>query len=648
MKKNFMMLGAAVMLASIAFGQKDSVKIAVLDDVTITANKFEQKQNSTGKVVTVIGKEQIEKSAGKTVSQLLNEQAGITINGALNNAGSVQTVYMRGASSGRTLILVDGIPANDPSMINNEFDLNLFSLNDVERIEVCRGAQSTLYGSDAVAGVINIITTKTDVTKPFNVKATASAGNYNTYKGSVQLYGKTKGLSYTTRYAKLYTKGFSAAYDSTGKGGFDRDGYNGDVANASLRYDFSPQLAVKTYLQYSRYKSDIDAAAFTDDKDDVISNKGLSTGVGIEYKTDQILLMGNYRYSDVSRNYFNDSTDNPGTLTRDEYYGKTQFVELYANIKMGKYITLLQGADYRFNGMNQDNFGTYPASPWGPAGSYSSHLDSVMSQASVYASLLFNALQGRLNIELGGRLNVHSRYGNNSTYTFNPSFKINEQFRLFGSIASGFKAPSLYQLYSMSGNPDLKAESSTNYEFGIQHSYKKASTRIVYFNRNIKNGIDFDYVTYKYFNFIKQRVQGLEIETALQVTNKFRVTANYTLLDATEETQSREDFSDTSYNYLLRRPKHNINITVSYQFTPAFYANLTGKYVSSREDAGGYMANDIKLDAYFLVGAYAEYKLNKNFKLFADAKNITNKKFFDINGYNSIPFMFNAGITFTL
>ena len=77
---------------------------------------------------------------------------------------------MRGASSGRTLILLDGIPVSDPSMINNEFDLNLFSINDIERIEICKGAQSTLYGSDAIAGVINIITVKKDVNKPFNVK----------------------------------------------------------------------------------------------------------------------------------------------------------------------------------------------------------------------------------------------------------------------------------------------------------------------------------------------------------------------------------------------------------------------------------------------------------------------------------------------
>jgi vitamin B12 transporter len=176
-------------LIFIAFGSnafaQDTAK--TLNPVVITATKYPVKQNQTGKVVTVVTKEQIEKSSGRTVGQLLNEQAGITISGALNNPGSNQTVYVRGASSGRALILIDGIPVNDPSLINNEFDLNLISLNDVERIEICRGAQSTLYGSDAIAGVINILTTKNDIKKAFNTDVTLAAGNYGTYRGNVQV-----------------------------------------------------------------------------------------------------------------------------------------------------------------------------------------------------------------------------------------------------------------------------------------------------------------------------------------------------------------------------------------------------------------------------------------------------------------------------
>ena len=160
----------------------------------------------------------LEKSEGKTVGQILNEQAGIIVNGSLNNLGTNQTVYVRGAGSGRTLITVDGIPVNDPSLIDNSFDLNLISVDNIERIEICKGAQSTLYGSDAIAGVINIITVNPNITKPLNLKATLAGGSFGTYKHNLQLFGMLANkLVYNIRYTHLNSHGFSSAYDSTGK-----------------------------------------------------------------------------------------------------------------------------------------------------------------------------------------------------------------------------------------------------------------------------------------------------------------------------------------------------------------------------------------------------------------------------------------------
>ncbi len=637
-------LGAALN----AVAQKDTLSGKPLDEVTVTtANKVEQKQSATGKVVTVITKETIEKSAGKSVAQVLNEQAGITINGAYNAAGAVQTVFMRGSNAGRTLILLDGIPMNDPSTITTDFDLNMFSINEVERIEVCRGAQSTLYGSDAIAGVINIITVKKDIAQPFNVKATATAGSLGTFKGNVQLYGKANKLTYTARYSKLKTNGFSSAYDSTGIKDFDKDGYDGNVVNAAVQYQATKNLMIKTFVLYSQYKADIDASTFTDEKDYTINNKQFTTGFGVNYKTDVVNIIGNYQYTDIKRNYTNDSAFVGGfnKFEKNDYYGRTQFGEVYASIKLGSGFTLLQGGDFRYGLMSNDYLSI---SSFGP---YNSNFkDSSMSQTSLYSSLIFNSTNKKLNIELGGRLNTHSKYGSNYTYTFNPSYTIDNHYRIFGSVATGFKTPSLYQLYAGggTGNPNLLPEKSVNYEVGIQQTHNKVSNRLVFFYRDINDGIDYSNVTFKYFNFIKQTVRGLEYEVSVQPTKNLSITANYTYLSSNEQTQSRVSFKDTGYTYLLRRPAHNINVNVGYQFAPSLYISVSGKTVSKRNDVGGYKKTDVELDGYFLLGAYAEYKLKKQLKFFVDAQNITNKKFFDNRGYNAIPTMVNGGVSFSL
>ena len=642
MSKKLTLLSTTLLASILALSQQDTLHGNPLDPVIVTANKTEQKQSTTGKVITVISKQQIERSAGKTVAQLLNEQAGITINGAFNNAGSVQTLYMRGAASGRAVILIDGIPVNDPSMINNEFDLNLFSINDVERIEICKGAQSTLYGSDAIAGVINIITIKNNIDKPLNLNSTVTGGSLGTFKGNLQLYGKADQLTYTARYAKLVTNGFSSAYDSSSKNNFDKDDYNGDAISAALQYQLNKKLLLKAFSQYSVYTAGVDAGVFTDKTNYDIHNKVFNAGTGFQFKNDKVLIAGNYQYSGMQRNY-NDNASIPAAtaFSLNDFHSIGQFAELYANSKLAKGLDLLTGIDYRYGSYNSSY---HSVSSFGP---YDSKFpDTSVSQNSVYASLHFTDASKKLNIELGGRYNHHSRYGNNSTFSFNPSYKINEAVRIFGSISSGFKAPTLYQL---SLNESLQPEQSVNYEAGIQLQQKIINTRLVFFSRKIDNGIDYNYITFSYFNYIKQVVNGVELELTVKPVEQFSITANYTYLSPKETTQNRITNKDTiTYHYLLRRPDNSFNLTAGWQANKKIYASISGKYVSSRYDVGGYKKADVNLDAYFLLSAYAEYHVCKYAKLFADAQNIGNVKFFDVRGYNSIPFFLNAGVTIHL
>jgi vitamin B12 transporter len=640
--KHWVFLLLPVAGSSSAFAQHDST-VKQLDQVVVTATRYPVKQGQTGKVVIVIPHEEIEKSIGKPLGELLSEQAGITVNGSLNDAGTNQSIYIRGAGSGRALVLIDGVPVNDPSQTDNSFDINLVPITMIERIEISKGAQSTLYGSDAIAGVINIITVKPDIKTPFNGKASLSGGNYGTYNGNAQVYGKLADqLTYNIRYNHDHTSGFPTARDSSHTASdvpFTNDGYRGDQVAGNLAWNPVSALTVKGFLQYSNYTTGIDAAAFTPAVDYTSANKSLMAGGGFTYKLSGTTISGNYLYSTANRHLLEDSVYGQSYYT-DQYFGKSQFVEIFACTNLGYGLTLLNGADYRFSSMNEDgSFGGYPLT----------FKDTSVSQTSMYSSLLYNGHNG-LSVELGGRLNTDSRYGSNYTYTFNPAWLIDNNWKLYGSIASAFKAPTLYQLYSSYGDPNLNPEKSTSYEAGIQFNNTVFNTRATWFHRKTRDGIDYNYFTNLYYNYDEEKGNGIEWEGSVKFARIWSLTANYTLLKMHEQTQSHVSYDDTTYDYALRVPEHTVNLTLGVRPVHGLFVSLSGHYESKRYDIGGYDVNfnplpDVTLDPFFILNGYAEYRVIHWLKLFAEGRNILNKKFYTIYGYNSIPALFTAGVT---
>ena len=173
--------------------QTDSSK--QLNEIIVTANRFPQKQVNTGKVMTVINKQEIERSPFASVGELLARQSGITVVGANNAPGTNNDLYVRGGGTGKTLVLVDGFPAYDGSTIRATFDINFLPLGEVERIEILKGGQSTLYGSDAVAGVINIITRKNENGKPA-LGLHLSTGSFGARAADLSNSGRLKNINY--------------------------------------------------------------------------------------------------------------------------------------------------------------------------------------------------------------------------------------------------------------------------------------------------------------------------------------------------------------------------------------------------------------------------------------------------------------------
>lgn len=643
MKKQLFVVAAGIVISSQLAAQDSS---RTLNPVVVTATKFLTKQSETGKVISVISREQLQRSAGKSLTEVLNQQAGITINGANNTPGTNQQLYLQGAASGNTLILVDGIPQNDASGISSEFDLNAFALDQIDRVEILKGAQSTLYGSDALAGVINIITKKS--APGMQTQATLSAGSFDTYKGSASISGSDENLlNYFVGYSHLRSGGLSAAYDSTGKAGFDNDGFDQDAFTGNLGFLIAPKLTARVNAKLNLQRNDVDAGAFADDKDYFVRNTNFSYGASLQYQLKNGQVLFNYNKNWVNRYYFDGKRSIGGFSDTQEgrYSSNTHFAELYTHLELSKHWKLLAGADFRGQSSDQRYAST---SIYGPYNSLPLSADTTRTnQFSGYASLLYG--NDRLNAELGGRFNHHSLYGSSATYSFNPSYRVGKNTKLFVNVSSGYKVPSLYQLFSEYGNRNLQPEQSINIQAGLQYGNDKVNVRLLGFKRDVSDVIifytDANFISF-YKNEDKQEDFGGEAEFTVRFTDKLTLVANYSYVDG--EIQSKTDLGkDTSINNLYRRPKHSINATLGYQFSKALYASVHTRNVSDFTEPQ-YAGAPYTMNGYTLVDVYAEYQLAKRFKLFVDLQNITDQRYFDLRGFNSKPFNFNGGITIQL
>ncbi|RAJ10544.1 vitamin B12 transporter [Chitinophaga skermanii] len=639
-KKSTLFGVALLLIGTTTFAQRKSVGFDTtnnqLNTVVVTATRFPKKLGETGKVVTVITQEDLQRNNGKTLTQILNNQSGVIVNGAENALGTLQEVYTRGASSGNTLILLDGIPMYDASTITNTFDLNFISLANIERIEILKGSQSTLYGSDATAGVINIITKK-NYTQPIGVNGSASYGSYGTFNGNATVNGTVKKLSYQVGYNYLGSEGFSSAYDSTGKGNFDKDGFTRNQVFANIGYAINPRWQINAFANYARYSAGLDAGAFSDQTGNKVNNNTLLAGVNSKYSFKSGSWNLIYSYQQNKRHQIKDSVIANDYYFYADYISNTHQIETYVNLDLTQNIQFIVGADYRTSNTDEQYRSAFPVKGISPDSAH-------MNQFSHYASLLLHNLNG-FSLEVGGRFNYHNVYGNNQTISFNPSYLINDKHKVFINISSAYKTPTLYQLYSEYGNKDLKPETSLNYEFGYQAAVAQNAVnfRVTGFYRQVENWIDFYSAPWPdpsfYYNADKQEMYGAEIEGSWNITRDLRLTANYTYVKGKTIDQ------DTSYNNLYRRPEHALNASLGYQATKKLYVSLQSKVIGKRWEKM-YQAPSQPLASYYTLDAYADYQINKHLKVYADFRNFTNQQYFDIRGYNSRKANFTAGVLF--
>ena len=639
MKRTFLWLAATIFSSQLI--AQDSTGYRQLDQVIVTANRLQQKQSSTGKMVTVINQEILARNAGKNLSEIINYQAGVFINGAGNNLGTNPDIYLRGSGLGNTLILLDGVPMNDPSQINNTFDLNMISLGMIERVEILKGAQSTLWGSDAVAGVINIITKKA-TNNGQHLSSLLSYGSYQTFRGNLGLNGAIGKFRYRLGYDFANGKGFSTAHDSTGKKDFDKDNFKQNNWQLALGYQFNKNWSLTTSHQFLKYTGSTDAGAFQDDKDNVFDNKNTQHHIDLGYSGTKVQWHLTQSFLKAGRIYTDDSASVGGfaKYSRGEYNGNTAITETFGNFNLSKKIVLVSGLQYQQQQTSQSYLSISSFGPFETALGDSAKANNL----SWYNSILLNDLAG-FDLEAGFRINRHNIYGNNSTYTINPSYHINKQLKLFINISSAYKIPSLYQLYSEYGNKGLSPEKSTNYELGFAFLDKngKSSVRFAGFKRDIQDLIVFNtnpinYVS-QYINRDQQHDYGFELETRVAFSAKTDWVFNATYVNGEGENKGFKTKN------LYRRPNLVLNTVLTWQPSAKLTLMPSLRYIGTRLK-GTYDAGPEKMPAYTTIDLYMGYALTKRTKCFIDLRNLTNQEYFDVVGYNSKRFNLMAGLTF--
>ena len=602
-----------------------NISVAMAEDnsaieVSVTANRLETQNSKTASSVSIITAEDIAARQLRTVSEALKDVVGVDVVES-GGAGGNASIFMRGANSEHTLVLIDGIEANDPISPSRAFNFANLTIDNIERIEIVRGPQSVLYGSDAIGGVINIITKRGDSTP--SISASSEAGSYDTYVQRVTTNGSSGILDYSAAYARHDVGGFSAV-----RAGSENDRYRANIFSSRMGAALSDSLDLGGFFRFTGSDSELDndVGVGGDDPNRTLDNRQLFSRVELNTNffagqvTQQLFL--NY-----SKQTFEDDNDpdidHPIDLQRSDYDGRTLKLGLQNNLKPIERLTFTLGTEFEreqgsSNFLSQSSFGDFTAT---------------LPQERAYTRSVFMQsiadLSDSISATAGLRVDDHDRFGTKVTWRTGPVVNISDtKFR--ATVGSAFKAPSLSQLYSQYGDPNLSPEKSLGFDLGIdqQVTKDKLSVGTTFFHSMINDLISFNSETFKSENIGRARLQGFENYVRLNLAQDTALRLNYTLTDAQDRDLDRE---------LLRRARHKVGATLDLKPVTALSLNLGAHFVGARSDTdfSTFPAARVSLGGYTLVDLAIGYELHKNVELTARVENIFDRDYESVLGYGT-------------
>jgi vitamin B12 transporter len=622
---------ALALLAVLVCGVARAADAGEPEQVIVSATRTPTPAVEVASSITIITAEDIEARQQRTISDALKDVPGVNVV-QTGGPGGATSIFIRGTNSNHTKVLIDGIDVSDPSNSTGAFDFGQLLTPDIERIEVLRGPQSGLYGSDAIGGVINIITRSG--TGPMTLAAGLEGGSFETFNQAARLSGSQDAFHYSVNVTHFHAGATPVTPLDLLPPGETRNDDNDDNLSLStkLGYDITSNFDLGLVARYTDIHlhttgedyppplfTGVPATEQTTAATDESFTRLTAHAVSFDGLLDQTLGLA---YSHLRTSTVQPQT--PAALNT----GERRKADWQGNFRLAQREMLVVGAEYERDEIDQP------------------------ITASVHVGSGYAELQSRLGSHWFSALNVryddNSRFGGKTTWRFAPAWVIAESdTKLKASVGTGFKAPTLSELYQsfppfFFANPDLRPESSTGWDAGFEQGALQGLVRlgVTYYYNRIHELITTDVTGTTYANVGAATTDGIESFIAWQPMKELTLRLEYTYTEATDEVLHQE---------LLRRPKHKGTLLAQWQATSAWQLSVdvlaVGTWVDGNRD---FSIPRLDAPGYVTVNLATSYELNRHFAVFGRINNLLDRQYENPVGFLQPGIGAYAGIRVTL
>jgi vitamin B12 transporter len=576
-----------------------------LPPVIVTATRIPTPPEDVGSAVTVISRDQIEESQARSVTELLRDVPGVSVVQS-GRPGGQTSVFLRGVNSNQTLFMIDGARINNP--LNGLVTLANLTPDQIERIEIVRGPQSTLYGADAIGGVINIITRK-GTGKPTG-SISLEGGSHNLFRQSADVSGAYSNLDYAVSLSHLDTDNV-----------FRNDDFENLTVSSSVGYRVLDNLKLDATVRYTKAETGVPGAIIggvPSSLTERLLDETLFVRVGMDFTPFEF-----WRQSLFVAETHEELLDRGDPAVRSDSLTDVVQVGWQNTFPLADWNTLIAGLDWYYNRGHFAGFGSV----------FDANVDNTAAFVQDQVTLW-----KRLSLTGGGRFDHHSQFGDKFTYRFAGALRVTDTTRLKASAGTGFKAPTLNDLFFPGfSNPALKPEESFGWDAGFEQDIcgGRATLGARYFENSIDNLIAFPPPTFLPANVERARTQGLELTLLARPLTNLTLWANYTWLIAAKNLSTGAD--------LLRRPEHTGSVGASYRFLKRFALHTDATLVGPRDDLDPVTFATVRNASYIKWDAALTVDITKHLQLFGRVENLLDDQFEEAKGFPALGRVFYAG-----